>query len=262
LIVLVLGATVGLFAFRTTPGREPTVRDSTAIQNDLSRCLFIWGVASCGALFVFMMYYPGLCIRYLYDFWPGFAALVVVAWLPVSRRFIIPAGIALFGWLLFQCYRMDCRINPLPFPGWPEVGRVEFQRQNPRRLETSGFYDSTHLPMAAMVHFCDFQLGRANYVVQLAVDAPQFVHLVVGARTPESSGLPRPDTYRARIGVHELRLASVVPDSDPAWSHVTFEVPERIRRLSNDEFLFLCFVSTGDDEDRSSHRPIRSVQWR
>jgi hypothetical protein len=239
-------------------GNRPPLRVTACFLN----CLLVWGSISSIVIFAFMVYYPGLCVRYFYDLWPGFLGLIVFLWVTTSGRHQKAAAALLTSWLVFQCYRMDCRMTPLPALSFAEVQQPHFDSQNVLRLRTAGFYDSSHLPPHRLCQGIDFENGISAFEARLPLDAPRFLELVVGRRQPSSSTDDRQDVYRARISDCELPLLSVVEQNNGNWSRVTFGVPTRITNERSDELLFLSFVKWGDVRDQRSTRNVVSVRWR
>lgn len=238
-------------------------------QRSLFFSLAGWSVATVIPLYIFMLYYPGLCARYLYDFWPGFAGLLVVALIWSSKTTPAPASLSLIGWLGFQLWRADCR--------WPRmlpVGRAEMSAQLAGSGDTHlevfhGRFDQAQHPSDLVRTGRPFLTagwekasGCARFSVMVPVDRPEFVQLWVGRRLRTTGDSGRADVYRARIGNLVLPLTSVEADTDGESLLVRFAVPERLRQRTGDELLFLCFVSLGDWEDWDSQRILHSLRWR
>jgi hypothetical protein len=228
--------------------------------------LLIWAVVSWAVIFKFLMYYSGLCARYLYDFWPGFLALALAAWIYFAAKVPRIAAMALVTWLGCELLRSDCRL-----PAELTLAREQVPIELASTPDTllSGFhgrYDADHHPLGVLprriADFWDKETGRARPVAMVPVDRPAFVELVVDRRIHDPRDPGRADSYRARIGVDELRLVSVVPVPESTRLRVRFEVPAGVQQRAGVELLFLCFVSLGDREDLFSERVIHSISWR
>jgi hypothetical protein len=223
--------------------------------------ILAFGVLSSAAIFIFMLYYPGLCARYLYDAWPGFCAILIPLWLHTSTRFPIVSSLILLFWLGYEIARADCRHDMCRYLSRNEI-LPSLQANDGKRLrDFDGQFDANHhpieLPLKYGVLCWDKNTRTAAFTVMVPVDKPQFVELTVGPRMDGA----RPDTYRARIGNKELRLQNVERLANDEI-RVLFEVPTQSRSKAMDEFLFLCFVSVGDDSDWASTRRLQKIRWK
>ena len=225
------------------------------------RALVVWGTVSFAMLFLFMMYYPGLSSRYLYDFWPALLAFASASWIFMSMQERGFAAVVFVSWLVFQLCRMDCRERPLEASTFALARAPVFER-DPIRLRTAGKYDADHPAPNGIAQFCDFPSELARFIIRVPVDAPQFIELVVSRRELEPGLGNRRDIYQARIANHKLPLLSILPEPGTRWIHVRFGVPSDIRAEANDELLFVCFVAIGDEQDQWSERAIKSIRWR
>ena len=227
--------------------------------------LLVWGVMTAGAVGAFMLYYPGLYARYLYDMWPGLIAITIPFWMTLVRN----RGWLLIGllmWVVFECARMDCRIPWFPKPTADQIVRRNFDPNPSPALATDGYFNADHPPPVRAVgqgyRFFNLSQQNIDYVATIAIDCPKFVEIVVGPRDASPAAPGRVDHYRARIGLHELPLTSVTLLPGGMWRRVRFEVPKVIADAGDDELLFLSFSAFGDVPDQFSHRPFRSIRWR
>jgi hypothetical protein len=93
--------------------------------------------------------------------------------------------------------------------------------------------------------------------VILAVDSPQLLELQVSERREINGEPARTDAYQARIGGLSLPIRLVTREAEGV--KVVFDVPSEL--WNKQEFLFLCFSSGYDAEDRDSERFLYSVRW-
>ncbi len=107
--------------------------------------------------------------------------------------------------------------------------------------------------------------GEADYIVQLLVDKPQYLELLIG---PEEAD--REAVYRAKINNIELPLEYVLPaptgtntlnGTNTAFL-VRFSIPEPILSQDNDQLVSLCFTPSYHEKDLECTRTLYQVRWR
>ena len=263
LLLIMAGATVGITSLmrQLRQRREPSQHRPERDFHAMPLSLVAFGTISSAVISGFMLRYPGLCARYLYDLWPGFLALSLVAWIAALRYFPKRAALCLLLWLALQVHRMDCRLDHLDCRS-AEEARLSLSKQAaPQIFRTSGFYDARHTPPNGLAQNWGLNDGGGGYTLRLPIDKPDFVDLVVSERTVGKGTSDRADVFRARIANDELRLESATVDVNGSI-RVHFAVPMGIRLQQNDQLLFLCFVALGDDIDQHSYRKVYSIRWR
>ena len=107
--------------------------------------------------------------------------------------------------------------------------------------------------------------GEADYIVQLLVDKPQYLELLIG---PEEAD--REAVYRAKINNIELPLEYVRPaptgtntlNGTNAAFLVRFSIPEPILRQDNDQLVSICFTPSFHEKDLKCTRTLYQARWR
>ncbi|MBQ7589870.1 MAG: hypothetical protein IJU47_04205, partial [Verrucomicrobia bacterium] len=111
----------------------------------------------------------------------------------------------------------------------------------------------------------DMADGEADYIVQLLVDKPQYLELLIG---PEEAD--REAVYRAKINNIELPLEYVRPaptgtntlNGTNAAFLVRFSIPEPILRQDNDQLVSICFTPSFHEKDLKCTRTLYQARWR
>jgi hypothetical protein len=224
---------------------------------------FVWASISAGALLAFYLYFPNLSARYIMDLAPGFTGFALLVWFWVSRRWPRIGLMVLSSWLGYGILTVQYRPSPLAL-----LEQAEILTELPRA--TNKAFDGIHGKYDFLNHPGDSGLfgngkgwkkedGEARAIVMLAIDAPEFVEIVVGpGKYSRDDGLHH-DAYRAAIDGHLIPVEKV--NSEEGRTRVRFTVPEAIRRRAGEELLFLSFTSGYDMVDRESRRILYSVQW-
>ncbi len=265
LAIAIAGAYLGIRCFSST---NENANPQTVFLKRLGRSLLFFGLVPFSTIFGFMMHYPGLCARYLYDFTPALLSLIALTWFMIARRHGIPAFALLILWIGFEVYRMDCTSHPTNLASAAEAKTIANRNSlsGVMRLKTAGYYDASNMPSGPL--YRELQMGwdpntkLASYVVAVAIDRPRFVEIMIEDRLQIPGSPGRADSHRARIGASELEQISLERDAHTGKMRVTFRVPNRIVERAGDEFLTLCFISRGDPEDQGSKRILESIRWR
>ena len=163
---------------------------------------------------------------------------------------------------------MDCTEPPMPLATALDA-KVKSNRNSlagMKTFETAGFYTAETAPTGPL--YRQIQMGwdldtkQGAYAMMLPIDKPRFVEIEVEDRMRSGQSSGRADSYRARIGVSELKKIFQERNATTGRIKVRFEVPDRMIHRAGDELLSLCFVSVGDDEDQDSRRIVESIRWR
>lgn len=264
LLLICMGAAAGALAWwRRCYRGSFALGDKSEIAQIM---LLIWFSGTAIPLFAFMMYYPGLCSRYLYDFWPSFSAPIIVTWGLLSAKGGRLSLCILFGWLSYENLTSDCRMLKERHKSKEQV-IDNLNREKGRTLESyNGRYDRHDHPsdigMMKEVTYWDRSSGLTSVAVVLPVDRPEFVILDVGLRLTSVGSADRQDVYRAQIQGVELKVVEHEANMMSGRVRVRFEVPMNIQQDNGSRLLFVSFASVGDRADQLSLRPMHSVTWR
>lgn len=101
---------------------------------------------------------------------------------------------------------------------------------------------------------------RADHILILAVDKPEYIELEVSPRHAAGDVAPLEDRYRAMINARFLPDPTVTRDGDRI--RVRFPVTPDIRERAGDELVFLWFGRDYSPAERDSTRTLYSVRWR
>jgi hypothetical protein len=229
-------------------------------KQELAFALWAWSVISFAVLGLFYLRFPIIASRYLLDFLPAFAGLLILFWMHASKRWPRISMILLTAWLGTELAIAKIPDNLLAAPSNPQP---ELRHVGGAPLtEFNGTYNTSQHPELSKITYNGYGWdpvgGFADSVVILAVDSPKFVELQVSDRREINGEPARKDVYRATIDGRPLHLRENRSDGDRRT--VVFDVPAALQ--TGDQLIFLCFSGGYDAEDRASERFLYSMRWK
>lgn len=247
------------FARRWKSRRQMAERGANE-SDAMIAALFLWAGIAITGLVWFYLRTGVVASRYLLDFLPAFTALLVVAWLFISRLFPRLSLPLLAGWLLYELATAIVPAASLTAAPQPELA-LPRAVTTPLAQYQGGYSLSQHPALSGIAfngHGWDPDAGFAGDIITLAVDQPQFIELHVSERRGINGQQARKDIYQAKMDGKTLSVRSATPESD--GEKVVFEVPSKLQK--GQQLVFLCFSGGYDAEDRDSERFLYSVRWR
>ncbi len=267
-------------------GRSPkTENETTGWKRRLTWGLLFWFGLTFPVLCVFYLSFDTLSTRYILDMGPAFLALTLCPlFIPnLSPKLTGWIQKSLYAWCLLQiiwvavlyphltrssadeiCFRWEKKPFFIPEKF---LGKTSGKPQEPNTF--NGSYTLEKHPVTSNIEVngrgWDMADGEADYIVQLLVDKPQYLELLIG---PEEAD--REAVYRAKINNIELPLEYVRPaptgtntlNGTNAAFLVRFSIPEPILRQDNDQLVSLCFTPSYHEKDLECTRTLYQVRWR
>lgn len=265
LVLSVVGAMglAGFLVYRLKRGR-PNLTNITEPDVALAWGLGLWSAVSLGGLTVFYLRHPNFCSRYLLDLAPGMLALVVGLWFRCPERWIKIAAILLAGWLGFQVVSIQITHPPMTL-----LTRAQLEDELPaakgRALASyGGQYNKEQPPQETRIAYNGHgwlpETNKAEHIVILAVDRPEFIELELSARLADAEGVVRADRYKAMINAKFLPEPTLIQEGERI--RVRFPVNPDVLERHGDELVFLWFGRDYSPAERESQRHLYSVRWR
>ena len=225
--------------------------------------LLIWACSSIFLLSSFYLYFPTITSRYLLDFAPAFAGCFLVFWYFISKLCPKSSIIIIGVWTLIEL--TSTKVPSVLKSSVSKSNLVNWGMPNNNPLHRfSGNYTLAQHPAQSGINSngdgWDNLSGIAQDIVMVAVDRPEFVELVVSDRLSEGVEQVRKDVYQAKIGNQSLSIKSI--EREEQKLRIWFDLPNEIKAQSGDEFLFVCFSTNYDLQDRESSRLLYSIRWR
>lgn len=225
---------------------------------------FVWASISVGALLAFYLRFPNMSARYVFDFAPALTGFACLVWFWISKRLSWIGLIVMGSWIGYGILTIQARPSPLALLDQEEILTGLPSSTSRPFINIHGKYDLIDHPNKSGLfgngRGWKMEDGEARAIVMLAIDAPEFVEIVVGPGKYSLDDGAHHDAYQAVIDGHPIPVEKV--ESEGGRTRVRFAVPDTIRHRAGDELLFLCFTSGYSMVDRESRRILYSVQWR
>jgi len=248
-------------------------KNGLSIDRDLL-VLSAWGLLSAAAVGAFYLRFFAVGSRYLLDFSAAFAAIVafsIIASLRFARLrarawFSVILIVSLTGWWITEVnHRKTTKSDLGPVVQAELIQRSDAVNESafvvPERYAIGSAPKPSETGIAYNGVGWNIATGQTKSVVALYIESPAKLHIEVapvdGHRTSDKDYL----TIRAKIGLEELKLHSIVPT--PSGQLLTFHSPENEIYRAGVQVAFICFARPGEYLVRRSDSSFRllSVEW-
>ena len=275
LVLLMGGAGAGVLAgWRLWRARRDRGSPETPALTRLRviSALAVYGVLGSTFLLVFFLRNCVISSRYLLDWMPSFAAVILSGWLAWgdfwekrhAGRWVLPASaVGLAAWLGLEFSLGRTLFGP-PHPlTWQEVQAQGKAAMTPVQLPASGVYDSSTAAQATGMPYngagWKADSGMVMPCVILFVDDPIFLELDMAglAGQSEPSGLA---ALRAKVGLEYLQLEALKPTTK-GW-RVRFAGPKQSRYRHGLQVVFLTTVTKTHLVDEATAWQLQRVCWK
>jgi hypothetical protein len=228
----------------------------------------LWSLAAVVPLFWFYLRTPALASRYLLDFAPGFAVLMVVGWHAM-------VGWSLRDWrkfstlLLFVGFWMNWEVTSVRNGGeapysrsWKNVSSILKEGDEPKLKQARLGSRSTKSGESGIPYDgigWNKQDGSLMPFLAIVVKDADFLELSL-SRNRNNSEAPDPHWVRAKIGLEFLERSSITTESNVF--HIRFNAPKRPYYRHSIQLAFLAVVPEARLADKSTPWILHEVRWR
>lgn len=229
-----------------------------------------WALLSLLLLGTFYLRTPAITSRYLLDFAPAFAALVVLAANAAFVRLKANAGRSLitFGLLAWAAielldgkFEMSSGLVSLNAAEAVSRGERSHKPTNGSVIILPGH--ETDVPGKSQIPFDGAGWNPTDHSVMplviIFVKDPEFVELEL-AQSSSTNASADPRRVRVKIGLERLELASIEPQGN-IW-RLSFKGPRRTDYLHGIQPVFIALVPSEHVADEQTPWILRRVKWR
>lgn len=276
--LLLGGGMAGALAMRRLWRNRQTAGEADSFMASQDReigALALWGGLSSVMLFGFYLRNSVISSRYLLDFMPGFAALMVAGWLAWCRwsvknnarqNMLLITYAMLCAWLWWQYSTHRCEYGSPRLLSWADVQyRLEQQKAKaalPRPPLPNVYTTATK--------FADYKIpyngggwtpetGVVKPLIILFIEDPEYLELTVTSTRPGGeNAVPR--HVRAKIGLEFLEQESLTQTAQ-GWV-VRFRGPKAKRYQKGLQVAFVVFVPNTRLADQITPWRLLKAQWK